>query len=51
VQHAIEREKELKLLSREQKLELIRKENPYLQFLKVEDYTSLHLPATKIFTR
>ena len=37
VQHAIEREKELKLLSREQKLELIRKENPHLQFLKVED--------------
>jgi putative endonuclease len=37
VQHAIEREKELKLLSREQKIELIKKENPYLKFLKVDD--------------
>ncbi len=37
VQHAIEREKELKLLSREQKMELIKRDNPYLQFLKVDD--------------
>ncbi|PRY07840.1 putative endonuclease [Pontibacter ummariensis] len=37
VQHAIEREKELKLLSREQKMTLIKSENPYLRFLKVDD--------------
>jgi len=37
VQHAIEREKELKLLGREQKMELIKSENPYLRFLKVDD--------------
>ncbi|MCJ8164778.1 GIY-YIG nuclease family protein [Pontibacter sp. E15-1] len=37
IQHAIEREKELKLLSREQKMELIKSGNPYLLFLKVND--------------
>ncbi|GAB3198357.1 putative endonuclease [Pontibacter aydingkolensis] len=37
VHHAIEREKELKLLSREQKIELVKIDNPYLQFLKVDD--------------
>ncbi|WP_299826085.1 GIY-YIG nuclease family protein [uncultured Pontibacter sp.] len=37
VEHAIEREKELKLLSRDKKVELIKSENPYLQFLKVDD--------------
>lgn len=35
VQHAIEREKEIKLMSREDKLQLIRKENPMLMFLDV----------------
>ncbi|PTX11402.1 putative endonuclease [Pontibacter mucosus] len=35
VQHAIEREKETKLMSREDKLQLIRKENPMLMFLDV----------------
>lgn len=33
--HAIEREKEIKLMNREDKLQLIRKENPMLMFLDV----------------
>ena len=37
IEHAIEREKELKLLSTERKMELIKSENPYLQFLKVDE--------------
>lgn len=37
VQHAIEREKEIKLMSREDKLQLIKAENPALLFLDVWD--------------
>ncbi|RAU82735.1 GIY-YIG nuclease family protein [Pontibacter arcticus] len=35
VQHAIEREKEIKLMSRKDKLQLIKAENPALLFLDV----------------
>ncbi|GAB3812340.1 hypothetical protein GCM10028895_03260 [Pontibacter rugosus] len=35
VLHAIEREKEIKLLSREDKLQLIKEENPTLMFVDV----------------
>ena len=35
VQHAIEREKEIKLMTREAKLQLIKAENPTLMFLDV----------------
>ncbi|EJF08241.1 GIY-YIG nuclease family protein [Pontibacter sp. BAB1700] len=36
VQHAIDREKELKSWSREKKMNLIKSENPYLRFLKAD---------------
>ncbi|WP_299991212.1 GIY-YIG nuclease family protein [uncultured Pontibacter sp.] len=36
VQHAIDREKELKSWSREKKMELIKSENQYLRFLKAD---------------
>lgn len=35
--HAIEREKEIKLMSREEKEELIKAENPAMLFLKIRD--------------
>ncbi|GGG15963.1 GIY-YIG nuclease family protein [Pontibacter amylolyticus] len=36
VQHAIDREKELKEWGREKKMALIKSENPYLRFLKAD---------------
>ncbi|GGG20138.1 GIY-YIG nuclease family protein [Pontibacter amylolyticus] len=36
VQHAIDREKELKSWNRERKIELIKSEDPFLRFLKSE---------------